>query len=343
MKNPTYFLTCLFCFVSSVLMGQCDVELFITNNVADGDNYSFDIEMRSNMGDLLLGDSDFNIVDADGNSDFTGSIAVSGISGVEVSGGGTAYTVNFSAPPAFSTTIGATNTTIATVTINGYEGGTVQLEWNEVTTLINYFDTGNGNRQEAVANLCFSNIADQVLPVELTSFTVREKDHRKIQLDWETSLEEQNAGFEIQHSLDGTNWQVLDFVVGKGDSQTTQTYQFLHQHAPLGNNYYRLKQMDVDGAFEYSKIESIQLEWKVAQFVIYPNPSTDIVNVHVDKEEVEGRLQLVDQKGRTVGIYTLDQYTSSYTLQLGNFPSGVYYLSLSLGENKYTKRLVLQH
>ena len=110
----------------------------------------------------------------------------------------------------------------------------------------------------------------------------------------------------------------------------------------MGTNYYRLKQLDVDGAFEYSKIESIKIEGKVAQFEIYPNPTTDLVNIYVKKEEVPGTLLLMDQVGRTVASYAMDQFTNRQTLHLGNLPRGVYYLSLSLGDHKYTQKLVLQ-
>lgn len=341
MKYTSYSITAILCLLSSLVIGQCDVDLFITNAQANGSTYTFDIEIRSNIGDFLLADSDFTIIDADGTSNFSGGVSISGIPGTDASGGGTTYTVNFSAPPAFSPTIGNSATSIGTVTIEGYKDGGVQLEWN--SAILNYFDTDNDNQQLAINDICFSNVADQLLPVKLTYFTARENERNEVQLDWETELEEQNAGFEVQHSLDGSNWKVLDFVLGKGTTQITQRYQFHHKGAPAGTNYYRLKQIDVDGAFEYSHIESISLKGFVAEFVVYPNPSTDIVHVYVDKGEVEGSLQLVDQVGRRVGTYTLDQYTNTYTLQLGHYPSGVYYLSLSLGGDKFTKRLVLQH
>ncbi len=340
MKNTSYIITALLCLLSSFLIAQCDVDLFITNASANGDQYTFDIEMRSNIGDLLLADSDFNIIDADGETNISGSVSIDGLPGTDASGGGTSYFVNFSVPLAFSPTIGNTTTKIGTVTLDGYKDGSVQLEWNGA--IINYFDTNDGNQQKIITNLCYALAPDQALPVELTYFTARPLDRRSVKLDWETAVEEQNAGFEIQHSSDGTSWEVLDFVKGMGTTQLSQSYQFIHQKAPVGTNYYRLKQLDVDGAFEYSKIESIKIEGKVAQFEIYPNPTTDLVNIYVKKEEVPGTLLLMDQVGRTVASYAMDQFTNRQTLHLGNLPRGVYYLSLSLGDHKYTQKLVLQ-
>lgn len=322
------------------MVGQCDVDLFITNAQANGSTYTFDIEMRSNIGDILLADSDFNIVDADGTSNFSGGISINGIPGTDVAGGGISYTVNFSAPPAFSPTIGNTTTTIGTVTLTGYKEGSVQLEWN--SAIVNYFDTNNGNQQEAITNLCFSNAADQILPVKLTYFTARAIERNDVRLDWETELEEQNAGFEIQHSLDGSNWKVLDFVKGKGTTQITQSYQFHHKGAPSGTNYYRLKQIDVDGAFEYSHMESISVKGIVAQFRVFPNPTADTVNILVDKGAVAGEIQLIDQMGRTLATYPLGQYNNRQTLQLGQYPKGIYYLHLNIGKDQYTKKLILQ-
>lgn len=340
MKNTSYIITAILCLCSSLLMGQCDVDLFITNATPNGDQYTFDIEMRSNIGDLLLADSDFNIIDADGESNFSGSVSINGLPGTAASGGGTSYIVNFSAPPAFSPTIGNTTTKIGTITLDGYKDGSVQLEWNGA--IINYYDTNAGNQQKNITSLCYFLAPDQALPVELTYFRARALGDRSVKLDWETAVEEQNAGFEVQHSLDGMTWQVLDFVKGKGTTQISQTYQFIHQKAPLGINYYRLKQLDVDGVFEYSNIESIKIAGIIAEFVVYPNPSTELVNVFVSKEEAQGTLLLLDQVGRTVATYAMDQFTNRQTLHLGKLPRGVYYLNLNLGDHIYTKKLVLQ-
>lgn len=340
MKNTSYLITGILCLAASFLIAQCDVDLFITNASASGDKYTFDIEMRSNIGDLLLADSDFNIIDADGETNISGGVSINGLPGTEASGGGTSYIVNFSAPPAFSPTIGNQVTKIGTITLDGYKDGSVQLEWNGA--IINYYDTNDGNQQKIITNLCYFIAPDQVLPVELTYFTARMMGDRSVKLDWETAVEAQNAGFEIQHSLDGNNWGVLGFVKGKGTTQISQTYQFIHLKAPVGINYYRLKQLDVDGAFEYSNIESIKIEGGVAEFVVYPNPATDLVNILVNEEAGQRTLQLKDQLGRTVATYTMDQFTNRKALQLGHFTRGVYYLILSLGDNKYTKKLVLQ-
>ncbi|MDA0196847.1 MAG: VCBS repeat-containing protein [Bacteroidetes bacterium] len=91
-----------------------------------------------------------------------------------------------------------------------------------------------------------------VLPVELVSFSGK-AGNESIVLDWVTATEVNNDRFEIERSVDGANWDVVGTVVGAGSSEDFLTYEFTDRRPVIGINYYRLRQVDFDGAHEYHK------------------------------------------------------------------------------------------
>lgn len=112
------------------------------------------------------------------------------------------------------------------------------------------------------------------LPVELTSFEAKSMDISSNQLLWQTSSETNNVGFDIERSGNGTQWEAIDFVPGIGTTNTNQSYSFIDHRPITGYNYYRLKQIDYDGKFEYSNIQSVLTgSSKHADLQVFPNPN----------------------------------------------------------------------
>ncbi len=111
------------------------------------------------------------------------------------------------------------------------------------------------------------------LPVELSSFSAVILEDR-IKLKWRTETEVSNYGFEIHRSTQNDNWSLLGFVVGHGNSNSPKDYSFVDENATAGKYSYRLKQIDTDGKFEYSKIVEVDLgspmNYELSQN--YPNP-----------------------------------------------------------------------
>ncbi|NEM96971.1 SGNH/GDSL hydrolase family protein [Pontibacter burrus] len=92
------------------------------------------------------------------------------------------------------------------------------------------------------------------MPVSLVSFNARVTDENKIELNWKTASEQNNAYFEIQRTLDTTKqFSTIGKVNGAGTTQTPTTYTFTDATAPMGDLFYRLKQVDFDGTTTYSK------------------------------------------------------------------------------------------
>ncbi len=111
------------------------------------------------------------------------------------------------------------------------------------------------------------------VPVELTSFAAS-SNTTGVDLTWSTATEINNRGFEIQRSSDGTNYNTVGFVKGNGTTTERQSYSYFDQNTVVGTFYYRLKQLDFDGGYEYSNVVLVDVagpaDFKLAQN--YPNP-----------------------------------------------------------------------
>ena len=139
------------------------------------------------------------------------------------------------------------------------------------------------------------------LPVELTSFTASSV-NGTVNLNWATATEVSNYGFEVERSTDNSVWNKIGFVAGNGNSNSVKTYSYSDNTASAGTVYYRLKQLDTDGKYEYSKVVSVNNTtpdaFTVDQNFPNPfNPSTTIrfslansSNVKVDVYASNGEL-----------------------------------------------------
>ncbi len=111
------------------------------------------------------------------------------------------------------------------------------------------------------------------LPVELSEFTATKKE-TCIQLNWKTLSELSNLKFEIEYSLDGTNFRKIGEIAGSNTTSVEQRYSFDHKEISIGWNYYKLKQLDLNGDFKYSSTVAIEIDRaSILQNYFYPNPS----------------------------------------------------------------------
>jgi hypothetical protein len=115
-----------------------------------------------------------------------------------------------------------------------------------------------------------------ILPIELIEFDAFIEDDIVL-LNWKTASESNNDYFTIERSQDGLNWIALLNIKGAGNSSETISYQTMDHNAFLGVNYYRLKQTDYDGRFDYSKTTSVTFNsHRDNSLHVYPNPGTSI-------------------------------------------------------------------
>lgn len=96
-------------------------------------------------------------------------------------------------------------------------------------------------------------VCDATLPVEMIEFYAA-VNNSEVKLNWKTATEINNAHFEVEFSLDGFNWVTRGYVVGSGNSTVEQSYSFSDYKNESKKGYYRLKQVDLDGRFDYTDV-----------------------------------------------------------------------------------------
>lgn len=114
-----------------------------------------------------------------------------------------------------------------------------------------------------------------VIPVELLSFTGEKVPNGNL-LKWITVSEINNKGFEVQRLYNGETFETIGFIEGQGTSLNIHSYDYLDANQNNKVVYYRLKQIDFDGTFEYSNIIVINgaEQFNESNIVVYPNPNT---------------------------------------------------------------------
>ncbi len=160
--------------------------------------------------------------------------------------------------------------------------------------------------------------------------------NRKGFLHWETYSEVNNQGFEILKSIDGVNWESIGWVNGATNSSSHLSYEFTDEHLSEGNNYYRYRQVDMDGKSSYSNIVTLNLELVQSLknlFVVYPNPlgSSELLQIRSwTTKDLDVELMIIDGVGRILQneLFSFSSGQQTHHLPV-NFASGNYYLSIT--------------
>ncbi len=179
-----------------------------------------------------------------------------------------------------------------------------------------------------------------ILPVVLTSFTGKIDNNRNAVLNWSTASENNNRGFEIETSRNGTDFTRIGWVASQGNAETVQHYEFTHLIPPIGTNYYRLKQTDLDGRFEYSKIISLQIDPIAGKPVVYPVPATHSVTIDFGKLTGKAEIEIFSADMKTLHRETISDLQSRKSIPVGHLSSGVYFIRYTAGSNTGVLRFV---
>jgi hypothetical protein len=199
------------------------------------------------------------------------------------------------------------------------------------------------------------------VPVELILFNAN-ADNFNVALNWITATETNNAGFEIQKSnIINQNFQEIGFVKGNGTTTEKNQYSFIDKNLKPGKYYYRLKQIDYDGSFKYSKEVEVSIE-SPKEFALkqnYPNPFNPTTKIKYKIPQTGSpllggarggltivQLKIYDILGREVATLVNEKkspgkYEVEFDAGEYNLPSGIYFYQLKAGSFIQTKKLVL--
>ncbi len=184
----------------------------------------------------------------------------------------------------------------------------------------------------------------QALPVELVSFKALQK-AENVQLTWQTASEMNNLGFEIERSMDAVNWRQIAFLSGQGTTDEEHTYSFTDWRPLTGVNYYRLKQVDFDGSFTYSRIINVDMRRHGSNFTIFPNPAKSSVTLIFDSKQTgDATLSLYDFTGRLVKLDAFSVEGSGFRTEIGleSLTAGVYLAKMNIGNEQWWERLIME-
>ncbi len=170
------------------------------------------------------------------------------------------------------------------------------------------------------------------IPVELSTFTAS-ADDKKIMLNWTTSTEKNNYGFEIERASTplGMHWEKIGFVEGKGTTTEATNYSF-NYNSPLQNGVYkfRLKQIDLDGSFSYSDV--VEVEFSVKTFSLeqnYPNPFNPTTKIKfglpVTSKVVIEIYNILGEKEATLVNEKMGAGYQEVEWNVNGFASGIYF------------------
>lgn len=167
------------------------------------------------------------------------------------------------------------------------------------------------------------------LPVELIEFNGN-KENEVVRLNWTTKSERNNAYFAIERSANGENWEEITTVSGSGNSTITHHYQAYDFNPIKGTSYYRLRQVDFNGEFEYSA--PISILFSSTSIMAYPNPANDNINL-VGEDVGSATIYMVDAVGKYIEITPEKHDENRLSFSVLGYSPGIYTLLLEQQNN----------
>jgi hypothetical protein len=174
------------------------------------------------------------------------------------------------------------------------------------------------------------------LPVDFVSF-IASLQSGKVLLEWITASETNNDYFSMERSQDGVHFNEIGRILGKGTVAVFSTYQFTDVHPFSGISYYRLRQVDIGGKFEYSKTVSVENHASSFAVTLYPNPSQgkQTTFLQITSPAIEtAQIQVTSLLGEPLFSITqpIEPGTTSIEIPSGQLSAGTYLVYVRSGK-----------
>lgn len=199
--------------------------------------------------------------------------------------------------------------------------------------------SGNSNATKSggmILKLSYKNFI--ILPVNIISFKGRLSTDNTVQLNWEAITDKSHNYFEVEKSVNGNNFTSIGRVNGS-------IYQMTDYSPVPGNNYYRLKEVDINGKITYSKVIDIVYDPSGFMVALYPNPASDAATIKIaSPNAINVRILVTDMQGRIMLNQTkfVDVGQETIRLDMQKWPSQLYVLKITGNDNKllYAQKLM---
>ncbi|MEE9439315.1 MAG: SdrD B-like domain-containing protein, partial [Saprospiraceae bacterium] len=183
-----------------------------------------------------------------------------------------------------------------------------------------------------------------VLPVEWLSVSAVNKGDVNV-VSWSTALETNTEIFEIERKIEGGSFELIGETSSAGNSTDIQSYDFEDKNIVSGLHYYRIKQIDVDGKYEYSKIVSVEVISTRNVISLSPNPSIGETVLSLDMSSGDAiDITIIDNSGRLVRSINVESNLTGYnskSITITDLPAGAYVVHITQGSFNEVKRLIV--
>jgi Secretion system C-terminal sorting domain len=238
-----------------------------------------------------------------------------------------------------------TGLVVATSSVLNFTSTTDQDIWFVTSGTALSVPAGNYRYRAVVADYCNFDAAFLcanacTLPVKLNKFDAA-FENCESSLKWSTSNETNFKEYQIEYSATGINFAKVATVMANTAPISLKEYQYTH-NTVSPKSYYRLKQIDVNGAFQYSKIIALNTNCNKAEVTVYPNPATEVLNINITNNSRTALLSttIYDSYGKKIVAQQLKNGTNS--LNIKHLPTGMYQVSVNNGGTVSNQKIIIQ-
>jgi hypothetical protein len=181
-----------------------------------------------------------------------------------------------------------------------------------------------------------------LLPVDLISFEAKAINKKSVRISWSVTGEADMNGYEVQRSANSYTWSPAGFVQARNQNGV-QEYS-IADNAPLsGKSYYRLKMLENNGVYKYSKVETVVINTAAIDIIVYPNPVTDqsVIKINAD-QFLETTVKMFNGSGLELSSQKMMIHPGENKIPLtsDNLPPGIYTLYITMPMETKTVRFV---
>jgi len=181
-------------------------------------------------------------------------------------------------------------------------------------------------------DLAIENDGKKTNQVKIENFKSYHYNTSQVYLEWNVITESNINSFQIERSLDGLNYTIVGEIKNISNTSKKKLFEFVDEHPKIGENFYRLRQLSINGESEISEVNKIEIIKVIDEFMIHPNPAThnfDISFLSV-KQGIVG-IKIICEKGNIIKDFFLlsEEGFNNFQVDVSDIAMGSYTVSLS--------------